>query len=138
MWEKVCIRSSGLLLEFLSSFPSLSGFYSSTFLQLVNGSKDSILNRVFKLNLFKSLQVFFFFFFVSLSRKTLDRFLVLLHHHFYSYKPQICTKQTCLTIWFHDLIPWKNLCSCIQKIKNKHAGGADVVFFLFQCALLTA
>ena len=44
-----------------------SGFYPSTFLQPVNS------NRIFKLNLFKSLQVFF----VCLSRKTLDRFLIL-------------------------------------------------------------
>ena len=27
-------------------------------------------------------------------------------------------------------IPQKNLCNCIQKIKNKH-GGADVAFFCF-------
>ena len=33
----------------------LSGFYPGTFLQLVNGSKNSILNLVMKLNLFKSL-----------------------------------------------------------------------------------
>ena len=33
----------------------LSGFYPGTFLQLVNGSKNSILNLVLKLNLFKSL-----------------------------------------------------------------------------------
>ena len=40
----------------------LSGFYPSTFLQSVNGSKNSILNSALKLSLFKSLQVFFFFF----------------------------------------------------------------------------
>ena len=39
----------------------LSGFYPSTFLQSVNGSKNSILNSALKLSLFKSLQVFFFF-----------------------------------------------------------------------------
>ena len=70
----------------------------------------------------------FKYFFVCLSRKTLDRFFILLHHCFYSCKPQICTKQTGLTIRFAT--PQKNLCSCIQKIKNKHDGGADVAFFV--------
>ena len=36
----------------------IAGFYPSTFLQPVNSSKNSILNRVLKLNLFKRL--FFF------------------------------------------------------------------------------
>ena len=52
-----------------------SGFYTSTFLQLVNGSKNSILYWVFKLNLFKSLKVyfvivvfFFFFLYVCLEK----------------------------------------------------------------------
>ena len=108
----------------------LSGFYPSTFLQLVKGSKNSILNWVLKLIFFKYLQLFF----SCLSRKTLDRFFILLHHCFYSCKPQIRTEQASLTIQF--AIPQKNLCSCVQKIKNKH-GGADVAFFcLFLLVLL--
>ena len=108
----------------------LSGFYPSTFLQLVKGSKNSILNWVLKLIFFKYLQLFF----LCLSRKTLDRFFILLHHCFYSCKPQIRTQQTSLTIQF--AIPQKNLCSCVQKIKNKH-GGAYVAFFcLFLLVLL--
>ena len=108
----------------------LSGFYPSTFLQLVKGSKNSILNWVLKLIFFNYLQLFF----LCLSRKTLDRFFILLHHCFYSCKPQIRTQQTSLTIQF--AIPQKNLCSCVQKIKNKH-GGADVAFFfLFLLVLL--
>ena len=47
----------------------------------------------------------------------------------YSYKPWILTKQTGLTIPF--VIPWKNLCRCVQKIENKHGGGADVVAVFF-------
>ena len=27
----------------------------------------------------------------------------------------------------------KNLCRCVQKIKNKHDGGADVAFFVSVC-----
>ena len=49
-----------------------AGFYPSTFLQLVNSTKNSILNWVLTLNLFK-------YFFVCLSRKTLDRYCVLQH-----------------------------------------------------------
>ena len=56
------------------------GFYPSTFLQPKNGSKNSILNWVLTLNLFK-------YFFVCLSRKTLERYSILLHHCFYSYEP---------------------------------------------------
>ena len=63
-----------------------------------------------------------------MSRKTLDRFFILLHDCFYSCKPQIRSKQTGLTIQF--AIPQKNLCGCIQKTKNKHDGGADVAFFV--------
>ena len=70
-------------------------------------------------------------FFVCLSGKTLDRFFILLHHCFYSCKPQIYTNQTGLTIRF--VIPRKILCSCVQKIKNKHDGGADVAFFVSAC-----
>ena len=55
----------------------LSDFNPSTFLQPVNSSKNSTLNWVLKLNLFKSVQVFF----VCLSRKTIDRFFTLLHHY---------------------------------------------------------
>ena len=47
---------------------------------------------------------------------------------FLLYKPQILTKQTGLTNRF--VIRQKNLCSCIQKIKNKYDGGADVVFLV--------
>ena len=73
-------------------------------------------------------------FFISLSRKTLGRFFILLHHCFYSfYRPQILTKQTGLTNQF--VIPGKNLCGCVQKIKNKHDGGADFFlnFFISVC-----
>ena len=80
-----------------------------------------------KLNFFKSLQVFF----LCLSRKTLQRFFILLHHCFYSCKPQICTKKTGLTIRF--AVPQKNLCNCIQNVKSKHDGGADVAFFVSAC-----
>ena len=75
----------------------------------------------------------FKYIFVCLSRKTLERFFTLLHHCFYSCKPQIHTKQTGLTIQF--AIPQKNLCSCIQKIKKKKKqdGGADVAFFVSAC-----
>ena len=68
---------------------------------------------------------------MCLSGKTLDRFFIILHHCFYFCKPQIRTKQTGLTIQF--AIPQKNLCSCVQKIKNKHDGGADVAFFVSAC-----
>ena len=115
-------------LDFACKSPSLTaGFYLSTFLQPVNGCKNSIFNWVLKLNFFKSLQVFF----ACLSRNNLNRFFILLHQCFYSCKPQIRTKQTGLTIPF--AIPQKNLCSCVQKIKNKHNGGADVAFFVSAC-----
>ena len=68
---------------------------------------------------------------VCLSRKTLGRFFILLHHCFYSCKSQIRSKQTGLTIRF--AIPQTNLCSCVQKIKNKHSGGTDVAFFVSAC-----
>ena len=71
------------------------------------------------------------YFFCMFVWKNLDRFFILLHHCFYSCKPQVHTKQTGLTIWF--IIPQKNCCSCIQKIKNKHDGGADVAFFVSVC-----
>ena len=77
----------------------------------------------------QSLQVSSSIFFVCLSGKTLGRFFILLHHCFFSYKPQIRAKQTGLTIRF--VIPRKNLCSCIQKIKNKHDGGEDIVLLYF-------
>ena len=79
------------------------------------------------------LQVSSSIFFARLSRENLDRFFVLLHHCSYSCKPQICTKQTGLTIWF--AIPQKTLCSYVQKIKNKHDGGADVAFFVSACII---
>ena len=99
LWAVLRGRDSGL---------STPGFYPNTFLQPVNGSKNSILNWVLKLNLLKSLQVFF-------SYVCLDRSFILLHHC-YSYKPQIRTKQTGLTNRF--VITGKNICSCAQKIKN--------------------
>ena len=101
----------------------ISGFYPSIFLQPVCVWKNSILNEFWN-SISSSL---FKHFFVYLSRKTLDRFFILLHHCFYSCKLQICTKQTGLTIRF--AIPQKKLCSCVKKIKNKHDGGADVAFF---------
>ena len=78
-----------------------------------------------------SLQVSSSIFFVSLSRKNIDRLAIILDHCFYFYKPQICKIQTGLTIW--SVIPWKNLCNCIQKIKNKNDGRTDVAFFVFAC-----
>ena len=30
-------------------------------------------------------------------------------------------------------IPQKNFCNCVQKIKNKHDGGADFAFFVSAC-----
>ena len=97
------------------------GFYRSTFLQLVNGSKNSILNWVLKLNFFRSLRIFLY---VCLEnpRQIFYSFTPL----FLLYKPQIPTKQTGLTNRF--VIPPKHLCSCVQKIKRKHDGGAHVVF----------
>ena len=77
------------------------------------------------------LQVSSSVFFACLSRKTLDRFFILLHYCFYDCKPQINTEQRDSTIRF--AIPQKNLCSCIQKIKNKHDGGADVAFSVSVC-----
>ena len=71
--------------KFLDSFLSgktfchvHAGFYPSIFLQLVNGSKNSILDEFWKsisLSLLK-------YFFECLSRKTLERFFILLHHFF--------------------------------------------------------
>ena len=113
-------------------YAGFSGFYPNFFLHLVNGFKTSIFYWVFKLNLLKSLQVFS----LCLSRKTLDRFFILLHHCFCSYKLQIQTSQTGLTIRF--VTPRKNLCTCVQRINNKHDGGTDVGFFLFPCVLLIA
>ena len=46
-----------------------SCFYPSTFLQPVNGCKNSILNWVLNLNFFKSLQVFFYMFFYKNPRQ---------------------------------------------------------------------
>ena len=47
---------------------------------------------------------------------------------FLLYKPEIPTKQTGLINRF--VIPPRNLCTCVQKSKSKHDGGAHV-FFLF-------
>ena len=89
--------------------------YPSTFLQLVNSSKNSILNWLLKLNLFN--------YFFCMFRKTLDRYFILLYHCCYPHK----RKQTGLTYRF--IILEKNLCSCIQKIKKKH-GSADFFFLI--------
>ena len=133
IWYGILLNDTmDLLMSSLRNFiseGSWSGFYPSTFLQPVNGSKNSLLYWVFKLNLFK-------YFFVCLSRKTLERFFIFLHHWFCSYKPQILTDQTGLTIQF--VVLRKHLCSCVQKIKNKHDGGADVAFFLFRRVILIA
>ena len=101
-----------------------TGFYLSTFLQPVNGRKTESWIE----------------FWISISSSLLKYFLlyVCLENPrliFYSftplfllYKPQIPTKQTGLTNCF--VILSKNLCSCVQKIKNKHDGDT-LVFFLF-------
>ena len=114
------------------SWNCLPGFYSSTFLQLVNVIKKLNLELSFET---QPLQVFSSIFLYCLSRKTLDRFFIFLHHCYYTYKAQILTKQMGLTNRF--VIPQENLCSCVQKIKNKHDDGADVVVFCF-CVLLIA
>ena len=108
------------------SWNCLPGFYSSTFLQSVNVIKKLNLELSFET---QSLQVFSSIFLYCLSRKTLDRFFIFLHHCFYTYKAQILTKQMGLANRF--VIPQENLCSCVQKIKNKHDDGADVFVFLF-------
>ena len=120
------ISHENSLRYFVSYYRLQSGFYPSTFLKLVNGSKNSILSFETQFLHF-SVSTFY----VCLSGKTLDRFFILLHQYFYSCKPQIRTKQTGLTIWF--VIPWKNLCRCVQKNKNKHDDGADVAFFVPAC-----
>ena len=110
----------------------LAGFYPSTFLQPVNGTENSILNWVLKLSLFKSLQGFFCFFLMFVKenpRQIFHSFTPL----FLLYKPDLLTKQIGLTNWF--VIPQRNLCSCIQKIKNKNSV-ADV-FFSFTYACVT-
>ena len=71
--------------------------------------------------------------FVCLARKTLDYFLFvyIIVFTLVSLKylaNSLHTKQRGLTIWF--TIPQKNLCSCVQKIQNKHNGGAGVAFFV--------
>ena len=89
--NEICLRS--IRYEFHDGVkPNRLGFYPTTFLQPVNGSKNSILNWVLKLNLFKFFQVFFY-----LSRKTIDRFFILLQYCFYSYKHRILKKQKGLT-----------------------------------------
>ena len=94
--------------------------------------KERLVKTQFWIEFWNSISSSLFkYFFVCLSRETLDRFFILLHHCFYSCKPQICTKQTGLTIRF--AIPQKNLCSCVQKIKNKHDGGEDVALFVSAC-----
>ena len=53
----------------------MPGFYPNTFLQPVNGNKNSNLELSFET---KSLLVFL----VCFSRKTQDRYFILLHHVF--------------------------------------------------------
>ena len=79
-------------------------------------------------------------FWISISSSLLKYFLLYVclenpRLFFYSFtplfllsKPQIPTKQTGLNNCF--VIPPKNLCSSVQKIKSKH-GGAHAVLFLF-------
>ena len=75
-----------------------------------------------------SLSLFIYFFlYVCLEKPYTDFFIFL--HHCYSYKPQIRTKRTGLTNRF--VITGKNLCSCVQKIKNK-----KMVFFCFRLCYL--
>ena len=50
---------------------------------------------------------------------------------FLLYKPEIPTKQTGLINRF--VIPPRNLCTCVQKSKSKHDGGAHVFFFVSPC-----
>ena len=64
---------------------------------------------------------------MCLSEKTLERFFIILHHCFYSYKPQIHTKQTGLTIQFK--IPQKNLCSCVKKKLKTNMMVVQMFFF---------
>ena len=99
----------------------LPGFYPSTFLQPVNGCKNSISSSLFK------------YFFVCLSRKTLDRLFILLHHCFYSGKPQICTKQTGLNIQFH-----KKISAAAFKKSKTNMMVVQMLLFLFLCVLLIA
>ena len=74
VWRQFIFDARKEILKFW--LPPSPGFYPSTFLQPLNGSKNSILNWVLKTNLFKC-------FFLCLSKKTLDRFIIL-HHCFYS------------------------------------------------------
>ena len=75
VWRQFIFDARKEILKFW--LPPSPGFYPSTFLQPLNGSKNSILNWVLKPNLFKH-------FFLCLSKKTLDRFFIILHHCFYS------------------------------------------------------
>ena len=75
VWRQFIFDARKEILKFW--LPPSPGFYPSTFLQPLNGSKNSILNWVLKPNLFK-------YFFLCLSKKTLDRFFIILHHCFYS------------------------------------------------------
>ena len=81
------------------------------------------------------LQVSSSIFFACLSRKTLDRFFIVLYHCFYSCKPQICTKQTGLTIRF--AIPQKSSGAAFKKSKTNMMV-VQMLLFLFLCVLLIA
>ena len=94
------------LKTYLRNIYSISGFYPSNFLQLVSNSKNSFLNWVLKLNFFISFQIFF----------CVCIFFILLHHCFYSCKPQICAKQTGLT--FRFVIPQKISAAAFKKLKT--------------------
>ena len=87
--EHYCYKIHIFLMKSSEGHPPLhSGFYPSTFLQPINGSKNSILSWVLKLNFFECLQVFFC---MVVYKKALARFFILLCHCFYSCKPQLHT-----------------------------------------------
>ena len=97
-----------------------AGFYPSPFLQSANGSKNSILNWVLKLNLFKSLTYFLCF---CLEKPCIDfLFFYTIVFTLISFK---YLQKTGLNNRF--VISRENLFSCVQKIKNKHDGGTHVV-----------
>ena len=103
----------------------LTGFYPSTFLQPVNGCKtqswielwNSISSSLFK------------YFFVCLSRKTLDRFFVHLHHFFLLLQASNMYRTNRLNYSIRNST--KKTLQLLSK--NKQDGGADVAFFVSAC-----
>ena len=104
-----------------------TGFYPSTFLQPVNGRKTQSWIE-FWISISSSLLKYFLLYVCLENRRLIFYSFTPL---FLLYKPQIPTKQTCLTNCF--VILSKNLCSCVQKIKNKHDGDTLVFFFVSAC-----